>query len=777
LRFACVIYQLQNLMKSFKALFIAALCWCCVPFSADAQTYCSATAVNTCGISDYYVDSFSFINNNGGTTLLSSGCNGGPGNYMQYPGQGLAWGTGQVVFFDLLNNPVNPAYASIWIDWNQDGDFIDGNEQVYLSINSIPASQHIAGSFTVPVNVNAGGTTMRIRTSATSSIPSCGTVSNGETEDFTVNVVSCSGASAVITGANNQPICAGYPDTLYASATGLDPLLPWSYEWLSSPAGSGTFTSIAGATDDQYIVYGTSPTEYQVVVSDGICTVSSPWVTVDVINVAPPVVLSPVTTCAGAGMFTFSATGSNLLWYDLPVGGNIFPGSPSILLVNPGTTTYYVTQTVGGCESPREPVTVTIDQPATPTISSNAPICIGDTAVLSITNVCTGCVYIWSGPNSFAGNGQALSFPNLSNADTGTYCAITASNGCTSTAACIYLDATVCIDSVWPGDANYDLIADNNDILQVALGFGNSGTARSSATIQWQAEASTDWGIGTPDYKHADCDGSGFVGWNDTVAISQNYGMTHLKPGVHLPAARTTGLPDLYFDLTNITLIAGSTAYIPVMLGTSAVPMNDIMGLAAQVYVVGAALDAPPAIDFSTCWMGNNTNSIHLSKGVNNSRVDFALARTDHQNINGSGQIATLKFDIPQQPSGPAILYIDYVTMIDKDGQEITGYNLLDDTTVIFAVGVEDVSKSQIEASVIPNPSQSAAQLAIRGAMGKAATVRLSSATGQVVKLWEQLVASENVLLPLPEELPAGLYFVEIQTGDRAPRVIKWLKQ
>jgi PKD repeat protein len=94
---------------------------------------------------------------------------------------------------------------------------------------------------------------------------------------------------------------------------------------------------------------------------------------------------------------------------------------------------YILTVSVGGCTSlPDTTVVVLNPTPATPLITANSPICMGNTLNLTIPAV-TGASYSWTGPNAFSANTQNQSLPNVTMAMAGTYAVITTSNaGCIS---------------------------------------------------------------------------------------------------------------------------------------------------------------------------------------------------------------------------------------------------------------------------------------------------------------------------------------------------------
>jgi hypothetical protein len=85
----------------------------------------------------------------------------------------------------------NEAY-SVWIDYNQDGDFTDAGEQVWTraATNATPVS----GNFTVPASAANGATRMRVSMKYNGIPTACETFTYGEVEDYTV----------VITGSSNR---------------------------------------------------------------------------------------------------------------------------------------------------------------------------------------------------------------------------------------------------------------------------------------------------------------------------------------------------------------------------------------------------------------------------------------------------------------------------------------------------------------------------------------------------------------------------------------------
>jgi len=95
--------------------------------------------------------------------------------------------------------------TKVWIDWNRDGDFTDGGEEVFNSgaisaITSTSAPRIFNTSIFTPVWVASGQTRMRVSTRTTSiNFDPCYTTGSGETEDYIVNLVAL-------------PVCSGTPN-------------------------------------------------------------------------------------------------------------------------------------------------------------------------------------------------------------------------------------------------------------------------------------------------------------------------------------------------------------------------------------------------------------------------------------------------------------------------------------------------------------------------------------------------------------------------------------
>jgi gliding motility-associated-like protein len=180
------------------------------------------------------------------------------------------------------------------------------------------------------------------------------------------------------------------------------------------PNYAATFTNICPTTDtSDYVV------EAVYVTCAGNTTFKD---TVRIIKTAtpPPTVTSPVIVCQNSIPGPLQAVGSNLLWYTQAVGGTGSPLTPTPNTSLAGLDTFWVTQTLNGCESIRVPIYITVNPTPTIAASSNSPICAGQTLNLLATQI-IGATYQWTGPNIFNATVYNPSIAGAQPVNAGTY--------------------------------------------------------------------------------------------------------------------------------------------------------------------------------------------------------------------------------------------------------------------------------------------------------------------------------------------------------------------
>ena len=142
------------------------------------------------------------MNNSSSCTLIAGGAGSLLNRYGNYAGivTGPSATMGSSVSFSLTQTSCGGAYPNffqIYVDWNQDGDWLDAGEQVYSQTASVSGNQTVTGSFTVPTTAVVGTTRMRVvNAEATASTTNYAhtVYGYGESEDycFTVSIPGCS---------------------------------------------------------------------------------------------------------------------------------------------------------------------------------------------------------------------------------------------------------------------------------------------------------------------------------------------------------------------------------------------------------------------------------------------------------------------------------------------------------------------------------------------------------------------------------------------------------
>ncbi|MDW8157294.1 MAG: fibronectin type III domain-containing protein [Bacteroidia bacterium] len=239
-------------------------------------------------------------------------------------------------------------------------------------------------------------------------------------------VVNFTPASPVVS--NPIPLCPGEILSMTASGAG-----NVNYHWM----GPGGFAA-TGSNITRIIQSSLQGGIYSVAAFQSNCT-SAPVTRIVVVKPKPetPTVSNSGPVCIGREVL-FTATSSQVASFNW-VGPAAFVASGANV-IRPITSTleagiYSVTATVDGCVSDPATTDLTIlPSPPVPFVSSNAPLCIGQTLRLSASGGPLNAVYVWSGPNGFSAstNMPTIERPALGINDAGAYSVYIQVPGCNS---------------------------------------------------------------------------------------------------------------------------------------------------------------------------------------------------------------------------------------------------------------------------------------------------------------------------------------------------------
>jgi gliding motility-associated-like protein len=261
-----------------------------------------------------------------------------------------------------------------------------------------------------------------------------------------------------------DPTCSTLCDgSATVVASGSDPL---TYSWTNSTGTTSTLNNLCAGT-------------YNVTVTDanGCVTQGSQSAVVTAPPPIPvPTVVSPVDYCIGATVAQpLQATGSNLLWYTSATGGtgSVIAPTPATPVTTPST--YYVSQTSFGCESPRAPVNVTVSAPSF-SIYAGGPytfqLGVGGMFNPTLTGITSGQVssVLWTPPTDL--DATNILTPTLTSNVEGTYTyyvAISNAIGCTAIDTALVYVVSECIKVHNAFSPNGDGI---NELWEVYTTFG-----------------------------------------------------------------------------------------------------------------------------------------------------------------------------------------------------------------------------------------------------------------------------------------------------------------
>ncbi len=152
-----------------------------------AIIYCASTGPASQG-SDYFTN----FTTTGGSANINNTSTFSSNGYGNFTAQTVTQAQGGTINYSATSPGIgNGSTFSIFVDWNQDGDFTDGDENVVSLGAATQITTNPSGSFAVPVGATLGNTRMRIIIKdAVGAITSCNNaLANSETEDYTFNVV------------------------------------------------------------------------------------------------------------------------------------------------------------------------------------------------------------------------------------------------------------------------------------------------------------------------------------------------------------------------------------------------------------------------------------------------------------------------------------------------------------------------------------------------------------------------------------------------------------
>lgn len=418
-----------------------------IEYSNVAETtsgifYCTPSYLQNCNDFAVVIEQFSIA----GTPLsnLDSGCS--PNNYGKFTNMVADLAAGSSYTFTASANTTTnvPFYAqalSVWADFNQDGIF-ENSELVYRS-SSAPGSgmnPAVTALINIPENAKPGFTVLRARSQygvLGNVISPCDELITGETEDYTINIVSPMQNNAVaVTSISPLTVCRGGSFTVGYETTG-NGFSENTLFTVQIDNGGGQFINLPTQSNGRGTLSAIVPTSFatgtnfnvRVVANNPAVTspVSVNKLAVNALPVIPTLVINQASTvvCAGA-VVSVNAAGCNgtVNWSSGQTGNPVtFSVNSPIALT--------ASCTANGCTSNASAVMSisTKPLPNSPTVQfggGKSNFCVGEIVTLNAS----GCIGVVNWSNGSTGN--PLSFTAASSVSLSATCKI---DGCESLAS------------------------------------------------------------------------------------------------------------------------------------------------------------------------------------------------------------------------------------------------------------------------------------------------------------------------------------------------------
>jgi hypothetical protein len=562
------------------------------------------------------------------------------------------------------------------------------------------------------------------------SVNTCYTVTgnNGNCSSQTVACVNVSPLPNITIAASNTAICVGNWVILTAS-------------------GANTYTWSNASTASSIVVTPTASTLYSVIGMNSLgCTYSANQVVI--VNPTPTVMAISTQTNVCFGNSVYLTGPSSYTLYP--------PGAPFPLTLTPAASTCYtlVNSSGSGPNTCTNSSSFCINVLPLPTvaIAGNNTVCAGSSTTLTASGAIT---YSWS--NSSLGSTQTV----IPTASTCYSVMGTDANGCDGySSLCVTVDTTCAM--VWPGDANSDGVVNSSDVLEIGLAYNATGTARSPGGNSFTSQFANAWAGTVSTGKnqcHADCDGSGTIDNGDTLAIYNNFSLTHpFRPSPSSSAGMQIVLPGniAFMGQWNVADIVCTDQ------------LNQVFGMVFDVNFDQSLIETNSAyIVYTSSFLNASNQNVQFRKTVfANGKVYAASVRTDAANVNGTGKIGELYFKVKDGlPANTTLnMSVSNAFKIDKNASQlaITSAAATAVTVVENPVSVKEKSRLEHAIQVFPNPASK--QLNLYNSAGTNITYTLYDILGKEVMKGE-LSSSKTLDI---SSCGSGCYMMKFETGENS---------
>jgi 3'-phosphoadenosine 5'-phosphosulfate sulfotransferase (PAPS reductase)/FAD synthetase len=343
---------------------------------------------------------------------------------------------------------VSPATTTTYTVTGTDANTCSNTATVTVTVNQLP---NVSISEVSPI---CNGQSATLTASGATSYSWSGelgsnnplTVNPTESTSYTVTgtdaTTGCSNTATITITVNQLPAApsASNVELCEAGATTLsvsNPTSGNSYKWYNAATGGEALY-----TGENYnVTISVSPTTYYVeTISAENCTSTQRTAVIATISGNPSAPTIPEVSRCGNGEITIAVENPTQAytykWYTAAEGGEAFRTGDSYTLTINQDVTYYVSVSIGSCESERTAAIAHIKAiPAAPELAGDSHCGTGD-VILNVSNVLNDVTYTWYNANDEqVSTGNSYTAENLSS--TAVYYVTTTADGCTGASASV----------------------------------------------------------------------------------------------------------------------------------------------------------------------------------------------------------------------------------------------------------------------------------------------------------------------------------------------------
>ncbi|HQN01256.1 MAG TPA: choice-of-anchor L domain-containing protein, partial [Candidatus Hydrogenedentes bacterium] len=321
-----------------------------------------------------------------------------------------------------------------------------------------------------------------------------------------------------------------------------------------------------------------------------------------------------ITVLADAGASSFDYVFTYELYDGVVLLSSLTGGDVAAVFNNLGSGTYRVRITAAlSCHVLEDFITVdSPDAPAPPAVSSNSPLCDGETLQLYAGSEVPGATFLWLGPNDFTSTDQNPTLPDASLVNGGTYfVTLTAPNSCTASG-----NTTVVVNALPQVTCPENMaVFDNEDPLTLSGAAPSGGTYSGTGVTGGNFDPSAA-GLGVHEITYTYTDGNGCSNTcSFTITVNGSSVLECPEEGlVYGQAIGNPGdNPSLAYYLSDDALWTGAV--------TIPVENFNAEGRICDVHWWGVEVDG----DGQDCELGENTFAILVAGNIAAGVVEYQV--------------------------------------------------------------------------------------------------------------------------------------------------------